>query len=154
MIINISIIIRSIMTINIPCSISKRIIASVRPEICKMLLRQIIRSKPLRKKRCLHKRGHSKCPAHSIWILIFYRSYISLFCCIIVRRIRRCSSHRNLTRIISDLNGCGIGRQAVKRCQLFLLFLFCQRSSFNIFNSGVFTVKFSLSVTEWISLFQ
>ena len=145
MIILISIVICSIMVINITGSISKRIVIPVCKKIRQMFFRKIICSKALWKEWSLQKWCHSKCPAHSVGFLIFHRSYVSQIRCIIVGRIRRCPCPWNILCIISDRLSCRVTGKGIKRSQLFFFFLFCQRTSFDIFYLGVFPITGSIS---------
>ena len=141
MIIYVSFIICPHMLIDIPVGISKWVILSVCEKIRQMLFRQIIGSKPLGQKRCFQKRGHSKCPAHTVGLLVLYGSDISLIRCIIIGRIGRSSSHWYLIHIISDLHSGGIRGQIIKGCQLFLLFFLRKRTALDIFDAGLITVR-------------
>ena len=141
MIIYVSFIICPHMLIDIPVGISKWVILSVCEKIRQMLFRQIIGSKPLGQKRCFQKRSHSKCPAHTVGLLILYRSDIAHICCIVIGRIGRSPSHRYLIHIISDLHSGGIRGQIIKGCQLFLLLFLRKRAALDIFDTGLVTVR-------------
>ena len=148
MIVHISIIIGSVMMIDITGSISQRVIVSVCKKICQMFLRQIVSASSLCQQRSFQNSSHRKCPAHSIWILILDGGYIPLLCRIIIRWIGNSSSHRDFRSIIANLNGFGIGRQIIERSQLFLFFFLCKRASLDIFDS--LFISFTVSVSECI----